>query len=86
MRRSSSMGSMDAQEALDAPRVLHSGGLIGYEPGLPAKTVDELRAWGHQLEPVTAPWGGGQTIQIDWQQGTLIGASDPRKDGCALAI
>lgn len=76
---------MDAQEALDGPRVLHTGGRIGYEPGLPAQTVEQLRAWGHQLEPVTAPWGGGQTVQIDWRQGTLIGASDPRKDGCALA-
>jgi gamma-glutamyltranspeptidase/glutathione hydrolase len=30
------------------------------------------------------PWGGGQIVVMDRDNGVLIGASDGRKDGLAL--
>ena len=54
------------------------------ERGTPAATIEGLKARGHRVEFAATPWGGGQTIKIDWERGVLIGGSEPRKDGCAL--
>jgi gamma-glutamyltranspeptidase/glutathione hydrolase len=54
------------------------------ERGLPAATVDGLKARGHTVAIAPSPWGGGQNVRIDWERGVLIGSSDPRKDGCAI--
>jgi gamma-glutamyltranspeptidase/glutathione hydrolase len=35
---------------------------------------------------VDKPHGGGQAIWIDHAAGALVGASDPRKDGCAIGF
>jgi gamma-glutamyltranspeptidase/glutathione hydrolase len=39
---------------------------------------------GLQTTRLVARLGGGRTIWMDWDKGTLTGGSDPRKDGCAL--
>ena len=75
---------MDLQQAIDAPRVFFEGELTLVERGMPAATVEGLKARGHQVMLAPAPWGGAQAIRIDWQRGVLIGGSEPRKDGCAL--
>jgi len=75
---------MDPQEALDSPRAFHMGGVLDIERGLPQSVMDGLAAKGHQVQRPEMPWGGGQIIAFDWDNGTLIGGSDPRKDGCAL--
>ncbi len=78
---------MDAQEAVDGPRSFH-GAVNGVdsmyvERGYPDTVRAELATMGHQVMVPTEPLGGAQNIRID-ESGILIGASDPRKDGCAL--
>ena len=59
------------------------------ECGIPAVSVEALRRLGHDVlshAEVSGSWplGGAQFIAVDQVAGTLIGASDPRLDGCAL--
>ena len=75
---------MDPQEALDSPRVFFEGQTLWCEESVPADVVNGLKAMGHPVAMRPDPWGGGQIIQFDHEQGTLTGASDPRKDGLAL--
>lgn len=75
---------MDVQEAIDFPRFLTENGMLNHERGLPAATLEGLAARGHMLAEVAPPYGGGQGIFIDWENGSLAGGSDPRKDGSAI--
>ena len=75
---------MDPQEALDCPRVFHIGGQVGVELGLGDDVMEGLAAKGHEVGRPDMPWGGGQIISIDWENGTLAAGSEPRKDGCAI--
>jgi gamma-glutamyltranspeptidase/glutathione hydrolase len=74
----------DPQEAIDAPRSHATPGALLLEPTIPQELAADLARRGHEIEWVQTPLGGAQIIQIDWQRGVLIGASEPRKDGCAL--
>jgi gamma-glutamyltranspeptidase/glutathione hydrolase len=75
---------MDAQQAIDIPRVFFEGDAVVVEESVPADVVDGLKARGHRILVREFPWGGGQAIVFDRENGTLIGASDGRKDGMAL--
>jgi gamma-glutamyltranspeptidase/glutathione hydrolase len=76
---------LDLQEAIDLPRLFPvPDGAVEVESGIPAEALDGLRARGHQIERAKRPIGGAQAIWIDHAQGVLTGASEPRKDGCAL--
>jgi gamma-glutamyltranspeptidase/glutathione hydrolase len=84
---------LDPQEALDRPRFSISdgtaGGSVGIEDGVPSETIDELGRRGHDLE-VASGWlrvafGRGQIIRRE-SDGVLWGGSDPRADGCAMAL
>jgi gamma-glutamyltranspeptidase/glutathione hydrolase len=75
---------MDPQTALEHPRVFFAGEITEIERGVSAAAIEGLRTRGHDVQLRPLPFGGGQAIRIDWERGVLIGASDHRKDGCAL--
>ncbi|MBR0554474.1 gamma-glutamyltransferase [Ciceribacter sp. L1K23] len=80
---------MDLQDAIDLPRLIPVGGKnprVEAERTVPAKTVAELTRRGFEIVPAEDPIGGAQVVRIDWENGTLTGASESRKDGMALGF
>jgi gamma-glutamyltranspeptidase/glutathione hydrolase len=75
---------MDPQAAIDAPRVFPETYGLRIERNLSAATRQGLSELGHNLVEKNEPIGGAQAIRIDHASGTLIGGSDPRKDGIAI--
>ncbi|RLQ23389.1 gamma-glutamyltransferase [Seongchinamella sediminis] len=90
---------MNVQEAGDAARFLHDGGrqptgvngdplgTLYLEPGVPAGTVERLRAMGHKVEIDSrgVRFGGYQAIMVDREKGSYAGATEMRKDGTVVA-
>lgn len=74
---------MDAQAALDAPRLFNELGKLRVEPSYGAAVRQGLSDLGHDVIDPPTPIGGGQAIRRH-ESGVLEGASDPRKDGCAI--
>ena len=74
---------MDPQSAIDAPRAFTDAGALKIERGYCDAVRAELADMGHSLTIPEQPIGGAQAILIR-PDGVLEGASDPRKDGCAL--
>lgn len=74
---------MDPQSALDAPRAFSDNGTMKVERGYSDAVRQELADMGHAVSVPDTPIGGAQAILIH-DTGILEGASDPRKDGCAL--
>ena len=75
---------MDPQTAIDGPRAFAYDGALRIERGYSGATCARLAEIGHKLVVPELPIGGAQAIVIHRDTGTLEGASDPRKDGCAL--
>jgi gamma-glutamyltranspeptidase/glutathione hydrolase len=83
---------MNIQGALDAPRFskeTFAGCDVNFEARIPEKTRNELTAMGHKIimrgDFSVTRMGSGQAVQRDFSTGVNFGASDPRKDGAALA-
>lgn len=80
---------MGLQQAIDAPRYRYMNGTnVLLEDEIGKSVIDRLIKKGHvRASPpgvLRASMGGGQAIMIDPVTRTLIGASDPRKDGLAI--
>nr|WP_216670999.1 gamma-glutamyltransferase family protein [Mangrovicoccus sp. HB161399] len=75
---------MPLQAAIDSPRCFWENGTVMLEEGYSKAVAMELGYMGHEVAFRERPLGGAQAIRIDYRNGILEGASDPRKDGCAL--
>ena len=75
---------MDLQEAIDAPRFHVENEALVVERPVPQLTRRALSRLGHRVVEAEMPIGGAQMIYVDRRRGVLQGASDSRKDGCAL--
>jgi gamma-glutamyltranspeptidase/glutathione hydrolase len=88
---------MNVQEAGDFARGRHNGsaeptgeagdadgGKVTVESGITDETVAALKARGHNVLRSRGDFGGYQAIMIDWENGTLRGGTEARKDGCAV--
>jgi gamma-glutamyltranspeptidase/glutathione hydrolase len=85
---------MNVQAAGDMARVDHTGsatptglpaegvGMLHVERGISNRVVEQLQAKGHRVVR-SRGYGGYQGILIDWENGVLQGATEPRKDGVA---
>jgi gamma-glutamyltranspeptidase/glutathione hydrolase len=89
---------MNPQEAGDAPRINHigssspwgdvqdgGGGSVVLEHGFSPETVRKLLSMGHKVSyGFGGTYGGYQGILVDVGRKVYFGASDSRKDGCAM--
>jgi gamma-glutamyltranspeptidase / glutathione hydrolase len=82
---------MNIQAAMEAPRFTKysfTGCDVEMENRFNGKVRDELTAKGHQIKVLgtfSSRVGGGQAVLRDFATGVNYGASDPRKDGQAIA-
>jgi len=87
---------MNIQEAGDASRFRHGGssqpdgggmtdgGNVYLESGLSPEVMRDLVSRGHRISFTQGGFGGYQGIWMDHRRGILLGASESRKDGCAI--
>lgn len=86
---------MNVQEAGDAARYNHTGssqptgtvmtdgGVVHLESGVPLEVRRKLESFGHDVE-LSGSYGGYQAIMRDPKTGVYWGATEMRKDGCAI--
>ncbi len=77
---------MNVQEAGEAARIRHHPDFgVSLEHGVDPEAIRDLVHRGHEIAAKPGGFGGYQAIRIDWDNGVLIGGTDPRKDGLVAA-
>ncbi|HYA97706.1 MAG TPA: gamma-glutamyltransferase [Methylomirabilota bacterium] len=82
---------MNLQAALEAPRFTKAGFTgcdVAMEGRIPQSVRSDLAVKGHKIDvrgAFSSVMGGGQAVLRDFATGVNFGASDPRKDGEAIA-
>ena len=80
------MDGADAEGIVGLPRIHHQyiPDSVSFEAGaIGAELQEELAALGHRLRESSRPWGNMQAITLDYADGALTAASDPRRNGGA---
>jgi gamma-glutamyltranspeptidase / glutathione hydrolase len=89
---------MNVQQAVEAPRwssfpgtdpgTLPNDFKLRVEERVDKRVITELKKRGHEVEILGAWSGGGQVqlIEVNPENGILLGASDPRTEGVAIGI
>lgn len=80
------MDGADAEGIVGLPRIHHQyiPDSVSFEAGaMSAELQEALSALGHQLRESSRPWGNMQAITLDYADGVLTAASDPRRSGGA---
>ena len=78
------MDGADAEGIVGLPRVHHQyiPDSLSFEAGAMDEQLQAaLAALGHELRESSRPWGNMQAITLDYADGTLTAASDPRRNG-----
>ncbi|MDX2109265.1 MAG: gamma-glutamyltransferase [Verrucomicrobiota bacterium] len=87
---------LNLQEAGDCPRMQHygsseptgekmtNGGELALETGFAWEVISELQRRGHKVISDLGGFGGYQAIMRNNETGVYAGASESRKDGCAM--
>jgi gamma-glutamyltranspeptidase/glutathione hydrolase len=75
---------MEAQAAVEAPRLHFEAGAVQAEPGIDEQGLDRLAASGYQLvhwQELNLFFGGVHAVARDPETGELRGGGDPRRGG-----
>ncbi|MGA3162249.1 MAG: gamma-glutamyltransferase [Terracidiphilus sp.] len=77
---SASMGGLNIQQAVDAPRFHHQylPDKLFLEPGFPPATLDALRGMGYDLSISHGHWSNGECIAVNPTTGELEAGQDHR--------
>ena len=80
------MDGADAEGIVGLPRIHHQyiPDSLSFEAGaISAELQEALAALGHEMRESSRPWGNMQAITLEYDDGTLTAASDPRRNGGA---